>query len=195
MGTPMARSLRPLPLALLLSVPAALASVGCGAPLERLTVVADAADPVATAECDAVITGVTPQGTLPAARTARVIVAFAGHASAGEVKVRILGPAGEVPASLLLAADHIEVRPDAPFVLGAHLVEANVCGSRVVRSFEVGAIHHPLAADDFSALTGKQLGLDLRYGAWTEPAPRAGRDLIRERSPCPGRQRRSGDGP
>lgn len=155
-----------------------LATLACGEPAERLAAVEGAATPPPATLCDARITGITPTGALPAARTTPITIALTGQALAGETKVRVSGSEGEVPTDLLFADEAIMVRPDAPLAPGSYLVEASVCDSHAVRAFEVGAVHHALADDAWASLAGSRIGLDLRYGRWTEPAPRAGRDLI-----------------
>ncbi|OGQ23977.1 MAG: hypothetical protein A2138_11855 [Deltaproteobacteria bacterium RBG_16_71_12] len=157
---------------------AAATALACGEPAERLTAVRSP-DPLAAATvCDAAITAVRPEGVLPAARTSSIVVEHSGHALAGEVKVRAAGPAGEVPTSILLGAGAVEVSPEATLAPGSYLVEASLCDSHAVRAFEVGALHHALSNDAWAALAGTQVGLDLRYGSWTDPEPRGGRELI-----------------
>lgn len=170
-GNPMSRLFKTL-------LPGALVLAGCADLPERLTVVAGPETPVATTTCDAVITQVTPDGVLPSARTSPIVIGFAGQAFAHSIKVRVTGPDGEVPGELMVSSGSIEVRTDRPLTKGPHLVEASVCDSHVVRSFEAGEVHHPLADGDWAALLGQRFALDLRYGAWVEPEPRAGRELI-----------------
>lgn len=128
--------------------------------------------------CDAVITGVTPDGILPASRTAPIVLDFVGHADRDSVKVQLSGPEGVVPGQLTLGEGLLELRPDAPLAPGAWLLQASVCDSHVTRLFDVGEVHHPMSESDWRALEGKKLGFDLRYGAWLEPAARDGRELI-----------------
>ncbi len=156
----------------------AAAGAACGdEPAQLSPVPAPSRDPVATV-CDARVTGVVPSGTLPAARSADVIVWFSGHASRGEVKARLSGPDGPVPASLSIGDGVLELRPDGLLRPGSHLVEVSVCDSHAARLFDVGDVHHALQGGALAQLAGARFGLDLRYGAIVEPAPREGRDLI-----------------
>lgn len=156
----------------------AVAALGCGDQVDHLVAVDAPAPQRAATICDAAITAVLPAGVLPAARTAPIVVEHTGHALAGEVKVRVYGPAGEVPTAMFLGTGAVEVRPDTPLAPGSYLVEASLCDSHAVRAFEVGALHHGMSDSDWASLAGTERGLDLRYGSWAEPEPRAGRELI-----------------
>lgn len=161
----------------------AMAASGLTACLDATEQLSPVAVPATTASpaepvCDAVITGVSPEGVLPASRTAPIALELVGHADRDSVKVQLSGPDGVVPGELTLTEGLLELRPDAPLAPGNWLLQASVCDSHVTRLFDVGEVHHPMSDGDWRALEGKQLGFDLRYGTWMEPAARDGRELI-----------------
>lgn len=165
-------------LALLATAVLALAATACGDDEAQLTPLPATGDePVATV-CDARVTNMLPSGTLPAPRTAALVVTYSGHAQPGEVKARLSGPDGEVPASVTFGGGVLELRPHGLLRPGSHLVEVSLCDSHAVRAFDVGQVHHALPGAAWAALAGARFGLDLRYGDIVEPAPRAGRELI-----------------